>query len=180
MDVAEIADMTEWDSNELGNLNLTVPLFAEDLPFLLFPEPGAGPVVTEKMTATINDVLALPPAELQRIKQMLWDEANFAFQVADYGVDPEGGETPLQAHLREFGITTPEDAYEKSTVREVHIFDEFIGRFAEIKVDTGAENRISIIVKNGRIIDWDGDGTHLGWFDNGEESAAKKRHKMLE
>lgn len=179
MDVVEIADLTEWDANDLGNLNLAVPLFAESLPFVLFPAPGARPVVTEKMAATINDVLALPPNELQRVKEMLWDEANFAFQVADYGVEPEGDETPLEAHLREFAITTPDDAYEKSTVREVHIFDEFAGRFAEIKVYTGAENSISVIVKNGRIIDWDNDGTYLGWFDEDEQSAAKKRRDVL-
>lgn len=59
MDVVEIADLTEWDANDLGNLNLAVPLFAESLPFVLFPAPGARPVVTEKMVATINDVLAL-------------------------------------------------------------------------------------------------------------------------
>lgn len=179
VDIAQIADATEWDVNDLGNLTLAVPLFGDDLAFVLFPAPDGKPVVTDKMAATVNDVLDLPPAEQQRIKEMLWDEANFAFQVADYGVEPEGDETPLQAHLREFGVATPEDAYERSTVREVHIFDEFIGRFAEIKVDTAAENRISIIVKNGRIIDWDDDGTHLGWFDEDEQTAAKKRQKVL-
>lgn len=180
MDVAQIANSTEWDANELGTLNLAVPLFEENLEFVLFPAPETEPVVTEKMAATINEVLAMPSTELQRVKQMLWDEANFAFQVADYGVEPEGDETPLQAHLREFGIMNPENAYAKSTVRQVNIFEEFVGRFATIQIDTGAENKISVIVRDGKIIDWDEDGTYLGWFDEDEQSAEKKRRKALE
>lgn len=179
MQVSEIADQVEWDDIDLGNVTLPVGLFGEALPFVLFPAPGASPEVTEKMAATIDDVLKLAPADLAKVKAMLWDEANFAFQMADYGVEAEDGETPLQAHLREFGIGNAEEAFAKSTVREIHVFDEFEGRFAEVKIDTGAENRIGIIIRNGRIIDWDDDGTHLGWFDEDEQTAAKKRAKVL-
>jgi len=135
--------------------------------------------VTEKMAATIADVLALRPEHLGRVKDMLWEAANFAFQVADYGVDPEEGETSLDAHLREFGITNAEEAFAKSCIKAIHVTDGFSSRFAEVKVATGAENLISIIVKDGRIIDWDEDGTYLGWFDEDEQAAAKKRARVI-
>lgn len=178
MDMAEIASRTEWESG-MGNLTLHVDLFGMDLPFVLFSDWGSEPVVNEKMAATVDDVLRLAPAELQRVKDMLWDEANFAFQVADYGVEVLDEETQLEAHLREFGISGPDDAYAKSTVRGVHVREGFEARFAELKINTGAENLIGIIVKDGRIIDWDDDGTHLGWFDEDEQTAAKKRAKVL-
>ncbi|WP_420138366.1 hypothetical protein [Sphingomonas sp.] len=175
----DIEDMVQWDANDLGEVTLHVPLFAEALPFVLFPADGAQPDVTEKMAATIGDILALSPEHLRQVKDMLWDEANFAFQVADYGVEPEEGETSLEAHLREFGITNPEEAYAKSRIKAIHVADGFSGRFAEVKVATGAENLISVIVRNGRIIDWDNDGTYLGWFDEDEQAAAKKRARVI-
>ncbi|UHS63788.1 hypothetical protein HRR99_19795 [Agrobacterium vaccinii] len=43
MDV-QIADVTDWDPNELGNLNLAVPLFSEEtLSFLGFGVPTSQP-----------------------------------------------------------------------------------------------------------------------------------------
>ena len=179
MNVSEIADRLTWDANGLGELCLHVPLFGEEVPFLLFPKEGAGPIVTERMAAIVSDVIALKPERLQQVKDLLWDEANFAFQVADYGVEAEDCETPLAAHLREFGIASPDDAYRKSSLREIHVVDDFDGRFAELKFDTGAENRIGIIVRNGAIIDWDEDGTYLGWFDEDEQAAARKRARIL-
>lgn len=179
MNKSEITNQIEWDENDLGNLTLFVPLFGTEVPFVLFTQYGTKPELTDKMTATINDVLALEPGNISKVKELLWEECNFSFQVADYGVDLEAGETSLQAHLREFGISNPDDAYEKSRIQEVDISDEFDGRYAQIKVNTGSGNYISIIVKNGQIIDFDDDGTHLSWFDKDEQHAHKKRQKVL-
>ncbi|SMQ74445.1 hypothetical protein SAMN06295905_2299 [Devosia lucknowensis] len=175
----DIAAKTHWDGYDMGHLTLHVDLFDAELPFTLFPADRAGPVVTEKMEATVRDVLALPRSHIERIASMLWDEANFAFQVADYGVEAEAGETPLEAHLRDFGIAGPDDALRKSVVRGVQVMDEFESRFAQIKIESAANNLIAIIVRNGRIIDWDDDGTYLGWFEEDEQTAAKRRAKIL-
>jgi hypothetical protein len=179
MRAGHIEDTIVWDSNGLGEFTPHVPLFADNIPVVLFPAAGAEPVLTEKMAATITDVLNLGPEHLPGVKDMLWDEANFSFQVADYGVEPEDGETSLEAHLREFGITDPEAAYAKSRINAIHINDEFAARFAEVKIATGAETLISIIIKDGRIIDWDDDGTYLRWFEEDEQAAEKKRAKVL-
>jgi hypothetical protein len=176
---SEINEMVEWDDYNCGYLRLFVPLFSKELPFVLFWNLPTTPVVSDKMVAIINEVLALQPENLDRVRELLWEECNFAFQVADYGVDAEADETPLQAHLREFGISSPNDAYDRSDIQSIQISDEFGGRYAEIKVDTGSSNLISIIVKNGQIIDFDDDGTYLGWFDEDELYAHKNRQKVL-
>ena len=45
--------------------------------------------------------------------------------------------------------------------------------------DRQVDNLISIIVKNGKIIYYDDDGTYLGWFENDEQYAHNKRSKIL-
>lgn len=175
MKPTDIESRVGWDAYGQGSIVLAVGLFGAELTFTLNPADGAALTVTPKMAQTIADVLALTPAHLPVIKQMLWDEANFAFSTVDYGVQPMRGETHLEAHSRAFGIANPDDAFAKSAVLGVQIVDEFSARFAELKIDTGTDNLISIIIKDGRIIDWDHDGTYLGWFENDESSAAKRR-----
>lgn len=179
MTKTELTAQTTWDDNELGNLSLFVPLFGETIEFVLFPEPGKTPEVTDKMTAIVNDVLLLPPGQLDRVKELLWEECRFSFHVADYGVEPLEGESHEEAHFREFGIYNPEDAFAKSHIAAIHVTDELEGRYAAIKVKTGSQNYISLIVKNGSIIDLDDDGTYLGWFDKDEQHAHKKRQRLM-
>lgn len=179
MNKAEIAAQCQWDYYDMGHLRLHVPLFGVELPFTLFPVDGAGPELTDKMAATIADVLALDPAQLDRVKAMMWEEANFAFQVADYGVESRPGETSLEAHLREFGIAGPEDAFARSVLEEVQIHDQFDSRFAELKLVTGAHNLVAVVVKDGRIIDWGDDGLYLGEFEEDEQILSKRRKAVL-
>ena len=180
MTKSELVGLVRWDDVGLGHLTLFVPLLSRELPVVLFGGEENGSEVTDKMTATINDVLALPPEDLGRVKELLWEECHFAFQVTDYGVEREEGASSLAAHLREFGISGPDAALDQGEFREIHSRGGFAGRYAAIKVNTGSENSVSIIVKNGRIVDFDDDGTHLGWFDADEQHARLKRKKVLE
>lgn len=180
MTKSELDGLVRWDDLNLGRLTLFVPLLSRELPFVLFGGEENAAELTDKMTATIHDVLSLPLEDLGKVKELLWEECNFAFQVTDYGVEAEEGESSLAAHLREFGISGPDDALAKSEFREIHIREGFAGRYAVIKVTTGSENSVGIIVKDGRIVDFDDDGTHLGWFDADEQHARHKRGKVLE
>lgn len=179
MTKAELATITVWDENGLGNLSLFIPLFDESINVVLFPDLDQAREVTDKMAAIVNDVLQLKQDQLPRVKDLLWEECLFAFHVADYGVEPMEGESHVDAHLREFEISNAEDAFSKSTIKEIHISDEFKNRYAEIKVETGSNNYISLVVKNGRIIDFGDDGVHLGWFEEDESYLHKKRQKIL-
>lgn len=96
MTKSELDALIRWDHVNLGHLTLFVPLLSRELAFVLFAEAENRSEVTDKMTATINDVLALPPEDLGRVKELLWEECNLAFQVAHYGVEREGGESSLE------------------------------------------------------------------------------------
>ncbi|MFL5746788.1 MAG: hypothetical protein ACJ751_19075 [Niastella sp.] len=179
MTKAELAAITVWDENKLGNLSLFIPLFNDAIKIVLFPDLDQPVEVTDKMAAIVNDLLQLKQDQLGRVKDLLWEECLFAFHVADYGVEQMEGESHVEAHLREFEISNAEDAFSKSTIREIHVSDEFKNRYAEIKVETGSNNYISLIVKNGQIIDFGDDGVHLGWFEEDALYLHKKRQKIL-
>lgn len=179
MDEQRLAELVEWDSIGLGHFRAEFPLVGKQAEFVLFPADGAGPQVTARMAQTVADVMNLGGGDRATIESMLWDECRFSFQVADYGVDVREGETSLQAHLREFGIASPADAWNKAKLGWVHISDGYASRFAELQFDTAAANLISVIVKDGRIIDYDDDGTYLKWFEQDEQHARKKREAVL-
>ncbi len=176
----EILKNTIWDCYGMGTCPLFVNLFDKEISFVFFQDHQPNPDITDKMVQTINEVLALNKSELKTIQEMLWEECNFAFTVADYGFEPKDGETHLQAHLKGFGILNKEDAYAKSKIQEVNIAqenDRLSGRYAEIKIQSASDNLISVIVKNGKLIDFDDDGTYLGWFEEDERYAKKMRDK---
>ncbi len=179
MTKAEIAAQTVWNDDDLGKLSLFIPLFNAPVEIVLFPELDQAPEVTDKMTAIVNDLLQINEDQLSRVKDLLWEECQFAFYVADYGVEPLEGESNKDANFREFGIRDAEDAFAKSNIEAINISDKFKGRYAKIMMNTGSENYISLIVKDGRIIDFDDDGTFLGWFDEDELHAHKKRQRVL-
>ena len=178
----EILSKTDWDAYEMGNCPIFVEVFDQEIPFIFFQDHQEQPDITDKMVQCVNDVLTLNTSELITIQTLLWEECNFAFTVSDYGFEAKNGETHLQAHLNGFGISNKEDAYAKSGIKEVHIAqenDKLKGRYAEIKIDAASDNLISVIVKNGKIIDFDDDGTYLGWFEKDEQHAKKLRENTL-
>jgi len=163
----------------MGSVSLHMPLFDREVRFVLFPADRAPSEVTDRMTAIVTDVLALQPSDLARVKELLWEECMFSFHVTDYGIEAQPGETPLQAYLRTFALKGPEDAYAQAEIAQIHVVDEGAGRFAEIKVRTACETYISLIVRNGRIIDFDDDGAYLPAFDEDEQHAHRQRQKVL-
>lgn len=177
----EVLKEITWDEYDMGNCELFVPLFNKKIPFVFFPE-HTPKSITEKMMACLNDVLVLETSNLDIIKDLLYEECLFSFQVADYGCEPKENETHLEAHLREFGISNKEDAFTKSHILEIHIAednDQFKGRYSEIHMDSATDNLINIIIKNGKIIDYDDDGTYLDSFDKDEQYAKNNRKRIL-
>ena len=177
----EFENKINWDTYGIGYINMYLPLFDMEIVFELFSADSKNPSITDKMYATVEDVLNMQPNSIEQIKDLLWEECDFSFTVGDYGCEPEDGETVKEAHFREFELFTKQDAYSKSNVQSVQISDEsdkLEGRYAEIKVDSASDNLISIIVKNGKIIDYD-DGTCLDWFEKDEQYAHNCRIKVM-
>ena len=180
MTKAELAAQTVWDDYALGNLSLFIPLFNKSIKIVLFLELDQAPEATDKMTAIVNDLLQLKPEQLDRVKELLWEECEFAFTVADYGVELLEGESHVEANFRDFEISNADDAFAKSSIEAIHVFDKFKGRYAQIQIETCSNNSISLIVKDGRLIDFGDDGLFLGWFDEDELYLHKKRQQILD
>lgn len=179
----ELERKINWDEYGIGSINIDFPLFNKEVVFELFSnDDDENPSVTDKMFLTLKDVLNLPSSSIEQIKNLLWEECNFSFTVSDYGCEAKDGETLKEAHFREFEINDKQDAFVKSKLKGVQInfeSDKLKGRYAEISIDSATDNLISIIVKNGRIIDYDDDGTCLDWFDDDEQYAHNCRVRVL-
>jgi len=178
----EFENEINWDEYGIGYTSIYIPLFNKEIEFELFSKDSSQPIVSDKMYETVKDVLSLPLEVLDKIKKLLWEECHFTFTVADYGCEPKEGETVSEAHFREFELSNAEDAYRKCNIKGIQIHyesDELEGRYAEIKIDTATDNLISVIVKNGKVIDYDDDGTFLGWFETDEQHAHNSRRKVL-
>lgn len=181
MNLEEIETNIKWDEYDVGRINIHLPIFGHAVEFEIFSGELQARKISPKMFCTIQDVLNLNVESIGRIKELLWEECNFAFTVADYGCQPKDGESSKDAHFREFEISDAQDTLTKSQVTSVQIHcdsDELDGRYAEIQIDTVTDNLISIIVKNGKVIDFDDDGTYLGSFDADEQKAHKDRMKV--
>lgn len=182
MNKKEFSAKINWDEYGIGHVKAHVPIFEKELEFELFSDHAKKPDISTKMFATVEDVLNLPDGALEKIKDLLWEEAQFSFTVADYGCIPQEGETVKNAHFREFGLHTKQDTFEKSYIKAVQIqyeSDVLDARYAELKVESATDNLISIIVKNGTIIDFDDDGAYLGAFEKNNQYAHTQRKKVL-
>lgn len=134
------------------------------------------------MFKAVEDVLCIDVDALGLIKDLIWEECIFAFQVADYGCVSNEGETHLQAHLREFELLDREDAYRQSELIGVKLNDEndnLLGRYAQININSASNNLISIIIKNGVIIDFDDNGTDIAKFEDKSTFARVQRNLVL-
>jgi len=178
----EIENNTVWNEYEQGKCLLHVAMFEKEIPFIFFKNFKPESSISDKMVQSINHILTLDKSKIAIIKELLYEECLFSFQVADYGCEPKEGETDLEAHLREFEIHSKEDAYEKSTIKQINIqqdYDALNGNYSEIKMMAPTDELVSIIIKNGEIIDFDYDGCTLSVFDDDEQAAKKNREKVL-
>lgn len=171
-----------WNEYGVGYVDVLLPIFGKEIQFELFSEDDKNPTISAKMFATIEDVLNLPIDSIERIKELLWEECNFSFAVSDYGCEVREGETIKDAHFREFEINDLQDSYDKSKVEGVQITyesDELNGRYAVLLIEAVTDELLNVIIKNGKIIDYDHDGTYLGWFETDEQKRHKDRMKTL-
>ena len=73
-------------------------------------------------------------------------------------------------------------AYQRSTIKAIHssaIEDPLEGRYAMIQIDSSSDNYISIIIKNGNIIDFDDNGICLSSFEQVDNYAQQMCQAIL-
>ena len=182
MSDGSFASQLTWDEYDRGSARFHVPLFGEELRFVYFPVDRGPPQITRKMEMVTRDVLELGEADLDRLKDLLWEEFVFSFVVTDYGVVQNPGESAFEAYQREFEVRNRDDAWMKSHLYDVDIsaeMEELESRYAVLCVDAATDNYLNVIVKDGRIVDLDDDGTVLSWFEADATAAQKKRQNIL-
>ncbi len=174
----EIIRQLSWDEYGTGSCTIHTPLFGQQIKFNFYSEKKE---ITDKMVACTNDVLQLPASDLIRVKELIWEDCLFCFETFEHGYPPQEDEDQIESNKRGYKIYNQEDAYLNSTVTQVYIDfknDTLTGRFAGISIDT-AWDYLTIVVKDGRIIDCYSPDPHMKWFDRNEQYGANERRKEL-
>ena len=120
----------------------------------------------------VNDFVAIPAGDVARLKDMLWSDARFCFEVTSYGVDVPAGMTEAEANARDFGVHDGEGAFAAAAIKYFSIDEqEFAARYGQLVLDCPWSGLVSAVVRNGRIIDLYETGVYLGWYEPGGKYA---------
>ena len=163
-----------WDEDDFANLTVESALFGGLVAVRFLPNLRSGRVITERMVAVLNDFLALSPAELPTIKQLLWEDCLRDFENINYGFGPDTGEPELVVNQREFGIYSAEDAYAKSNFTRVSIPEEpkLRHRYGAIEFEPEwAGHGCSVIMQDGQLIATYSNDWHFSQYEDDEATA---------
>ncbi len=86
------------------------------------------------MVLALNDVLCITENDVDYIKEFIFWFCKLCCESTSYGdldfeIDWDSDETETEGNLRYFGVKNKEDAFKKSTLREI-VIEEFNGRKA--------------------------------------------------
>lgn len=166
---ADILHRCQWDHLDFATLTVDFALLGQPVTVCFMPEFDSGRVITDTMVAVLNDFLALTPADLPRVRQLLWEDCQEDFDNIDYGFTPGEGETYQEVNRREFGIHNAEDAYGKSRLQQLSIREEEPGlrhRYGSLDFDAEwAGHGCCVIMQDGRLIATYSDGWHARQFE---------------
>lgn len=171
----ELLRICIWDQYDFANITVESALFGGPIQVRFLPEFDSGRVITERMAAVLNDFLAISPAELPTVKQLLWADCLDDFENINYGFGPDTGEPELVVNQREFGIYSAEDAYAQSNLTCLSIPEEptLRHRYGAIEFEpTWAGHGCSIIMKDGRLIGTYSNDYYFGRYEDDEEPPA--------
>lgn len=127
-------------------------------------------ILSDKFVETVNDFLNLRADALPLMQSLLHRHCLQCCEDISYGVDILDGESETEANLREFEVSSPEDAFAQANLRYVSIWEDAlrINRFVRITFYPPWEDEhgCELILKNGQLLDYTGEsGTYLGQFD---------------
>ncbi|TPN83490.1 DUF6985 domain-containing protein [Aquimarina algicola] len=150
------------------NTEITVNLYAH--PYSL--QHVEGPIISEKMVQTINDVLQLDASSLPLMKSLLYKHCLECCDATSYGFEVKDGETETEANLREFGIKNEDDAFANANLNYINIEDDEVekrkNRYAKLVFypEWEEEHGCELILKNGVLLDHYGESdTWLTQFE---------------
>lgn len=160
----------DWRRDDTASLTLYSPALQRDV--LIELHVPTDNVIPESFVAVVNDFLNVPTEDAALLAEMLWCDAQHAFEVVDYGFEPRTGETLSQTAQRELGVTNAAEALAQSTLRYFSVYEqELSSRYGTLVFDCPWSGLINAVVRNGRIIDVYENGVHLGWYEPGGKYA---------
>ncbi len=170
----ELLRTCTWDQDDFANITVESALFGCPVQVRFLPEFDSGRVITERMVAVLNDFLALSPADLPTVKQLLWADCLDDFENISYGFGPDTGEPELVVNQREFGIYSAEDAFAQSNLTRVSIPEEptLRHRYGAIEFEPAwAGHGCSVIMKDGQLIGTYSNDYYFGKYEDDDEAA---------
>ena len=171
----ELLRTCTWDDYGFATLTVESALFGGPVKVRFLPEFDSGRVITGRMVAVLNDFLALSPAELPTVKQLLWADCLADFENINYGFGPDTGEPELVVNQREFGIYSAEDAFAQSNLTQVSIPEEptLRHRYGAIEFEPAwAGHGCSVIMKDGQLIGTSANDYYFGKYEDDEAAPA--------
>lgn len=131
-----------------------------------------GPIISETMTQAVNDLLQWPHSDRNKVAKLLYDHCLRCCEEASYGFEVRGGETETQANLREFGVSSPEDAFREAGLPNISIEDDTKEKRKHRYVTIcfypiwEPEHGCELVLQNGKLLDYAGEhGTYLRQFE---------------
>ncbi|MEL6844094.1 MAG: hypothetical protein AAFP02_12865 [Bacteroidota bacterium] len=131
-----------------------------------------GPIVSETMTQTINDFLNWSQDDRPKLAKLLYDHCRRCCEEASYGVEVREGESETEANLREFGVSSAEDAFREAGLPRISIEDDQKEQRKHRYVTIcfyppwEQEHGCELVLQNGSLLDYAGEhGTYLRQFE---------------
>jgi hypothetical protein len=126
--------------------------------------------ISDRSVRTINDFLELSSAQLEAIKNFLWENCKFCCEVTSYGFDVPDGKNEAQANHNEFRVHGSEDVLKQSTLKYLLVIEDdqesYRSNFGYLIFDSEWNSSLTaVVMKNGDIVGCGDSGLYVGAFE---------------
>jgi hypothetical protein len=159
-----------WDeSSEKGTVTVPSPLFGKSAEFSFYVDTTPSRV-TKTMEKNFIGYTQFKNSELEKIKDLLWEDCLFSCNSIDCGFEKVEGKTMQESNLQNFNIKNKDDAYAQTGRMKVLMDEEdesYSNRYYTISFDVPWGDLVYIIVKNDMPIASYSDFPYFGWYEEG-------------
>jgi len=158
-----------------GKLKLYSEFFQEEVRIDLFTSEKSlrytDHIISDKLVQTVNDFLSFEVSEKELMAKLLYKHCLDCCEQISYGVEVKEGETETEANLREFGVSTEQDAFVKARIDHAVIEEDVVRKNRFVRLifypEWESEHGCELILKNGKLLDFVGEAqTYLAPFDD--------------
>lgn len=144
-------------------------LFVKEVTYTFFLD-SASSILTESMGKSLLGFTHFGTDEVEKIKDLLWQDCLISCEATDYGFEHVEGKTTQESNLQNFSIHNKEDAYREASSMHILMSQEdeiYTHRYYTISFDVPWGDITYIIVKDDKPIAIYGDDPYFGWYEEG-------------